>query len=129
MKLSPRTDLICLNKILRYIALINKTYNKFEIKSINDLESDEVCQLAIAQAVTNIYEAKKIIRPITLLKAPAFDKILLKAARNIASHDYDSLDFEIIYKRTMQLLKSEVLKELEAIIHDLEQHNQGNKKS
>jgi len=48
------------------------------------------------------------------------DKIRLKAARNIASHDYDSLDFDIIYRRTMQLISKEVSDELEAVIGDLE---------
>ena len=68
--------------------------------------------------ITNIYEIKKKIRLETLAKAPSFDRILLKVARNIASHDYESLDFEIVYKRTMQLIKEEVSEELEAIKND-----------
>ena len=61
--------------------------------------------------------------------APAFDKILLKAARNIASHDYDSLDFEIIYRRTLQLLNPKVSQELEAVVNDFEQSDTGDKPS
>ena len=54
---------------------------------------------------------------------PLFSKIGLKASRNIASHDYDSLDFDVIYKRTRQLLKSEVADELEAVKNGVKQDN------
>ena len=123
MKQTAKTDIIYMKKIIKYIALIGETYSKFDINSLEDLENDEVCQLAITQAITNIYEMKKKIRSEALAQAPAFDKILLKVARNIASHDYDSLDFEIIYKRTVQLLKSEVSQELEAIVDGFKSDN------
>ena len=127
MKQSTKTDLVCIKKILKYIALIDKTYSQLKVNSLQDLESNEICQLAIAQAVTNIYEVKKQIQEHTLCKAPEFNKILLKAARNIASHDYDSLDFKIIYRRTLQLLKHEITVELEAIINDFNQNSPSNK--
>jgi len=129
MKPTDKTDIVCINKVLKYIALIRKAYSNFNIKTLDDLEANDICQLAITQAITNIYEVKKKIRADALSRVPSFDKILLKAARNIASHDYDSLDFEIIYKRTLQLLKPEVSEELEAAKHDFQQYTSSNSQS
>ena len=127
MKQSSKRDLICINKIIKYIALISKAYRNAKIKTLEDFEADEVCQLAIAQAITNIYEVKKNIQTETLKKTPVFDNILLKAARNIASHDYDSLDFKIVYKRTEQLLSDKVKQELEVTINDIKQDSESDK--
>ena len=119
MKQSNKLDVICINKILKYIKNINEAYDTFQIGSADDLEKNVICHLAITQIITNIYEIKLKIQDATLAKMPLFYKIGLKAARNIASHDYDSLDFDIIYKRTCQLLKPEVLNELETIKNDI----------
>jgi len=127
MKQTQKTDIEYIKKILRYIGMIDKTYDTLGVESREDFECNEICQLAIAQSITNIYEVKKKIRAETLSQVPAFDRILLKAARNIASHDYDSLDFEIIYKRTIQLLKPEVSQELEAIVNDFNPDNSSDK--
>jgi len=123
VKQSGKVDIICINKVLRYIKLIDGTYTMCGIRNKEDLLGNGVCQLAIAQAITNIYEIKKKISPDTLTKTPAFNGILLKAARNIASHDYDSLDFKVVYARTMQLLKREVSDELEAVKNELRDNN------
>ena len=56
------------------------------------------------------------------MKQSAKSDISLKAARNIASHDYDSLDFKVIYIRTKQLLNPAITAELEATKHDLRNH-------
>lgn len=126
MEQSIKLDIICIDKVLRYIKLIGETYTMCGVVKKEDLLDNGVCQLAIAQALTNVYEVKKRISPTVLSKAPSFDKILLKAARNIASHDYDSLDFRVVFDRTMQLLNKEVSNELEAVINELRNNNEGN---
>ena len=125
MKHSKKLDAICIGKILKYIQTINDAYNTFSIGSGDDLDGNGICQLAIAQAITNIYQLRQKIQEETLTKMPMFNRIGLKAARNIASHDYDSLDFNIVYKRTLQLLRQELSDELEAVKDDIEQCNTG----
>jgi len=63
----------------------------------------------------------------TIAKVPTVDKVRLKTARNIASHDYDSLDFDIIYRITLQLISKEVSKELEAVANDFQQSDASDK--
>ena len=59
-----------------------------------------------------------------LSKLPEFDKIRLANARNIASHDYDSLDFEIIYRMCERRLLSDTAKnELEGALKSYEADN------
>ncbi len=123
MKQSNTFDIVCIGKVLKYIKNIEKAYATFSIVNADDLAENELCHLAITQIITNIYEAKQKMQNTTLEKVPLFNKIGLKAARNIASHDYDSLDFDVVYKRTCQLLKPEVQNELEAAIDDIKRSN------
>lgn len=53
-------------------------------------------------------------------------KLGLKAARNIASHDYDSLDFGIIYRIVEQLTSQDIVNELEAVKNDTSTSATGN---
>ena len=67
---------------------------------------------------------KKKLTDKALIKLPKFDKIRLANARNIASHDYDSLDFGTIYticKR--RLLGENVKNELEGVLKSYEDNN------
>ena len=131
MKQSGRVDIVCIDKILKYIWIIRNAYETFNIGNAKDLEEHDLCQLAVTQAVTNIYELYKKMREDTLSKAPSFSKIRLglKAARNIASHEYGSLDFGIIYRLTNQLLNQTIIDELEAIRNDLKQNSTGDSQS
>jgi len=123
MKQSVETDIVCIERILKYVDLISDAYSMFNIGSETDLKNSHVCQLAVAQAITNINELRKKLRDETVKKMPLFGSVRLKAARNIASHDYDSLDFDIIYKRTQQILNPEVNSELEAMKNAFESSN------
>ena len=113
MKQPYNFDSDCISKILKYIKAISDAYTMFGIDSAENLRGSHICQLAVTQAITNIYEIKKRMSSNALAQTPNFDKIGLKAARNIASHNYESLDFGIIFKRTRQLLNPEISKELE----------------
>jgi uncharacterized protein with HEPN domain len=117
VKQTTKTDIICIEKVLRYISLINETYKKFDINNLENLEDDVICQLAITQLMTNIYEVQKMIQPETMDKLTLFSSLRfrLKAARNIASHDYESVNFEIIYNTIKSLNNEKVIKELVAV--------------
>ncbi|MCL2079967.1 MAG: hypothetical protein FWH17_09035 [Oscillospiraceae bacterium] len=129
MKRSARLDLICIDKILKYIQTMLNAYFTYQINSADDLANNDLCQLAITQIITNIYELKLKIREETLAQTPLFAKIGLKAARNIASHDYDGLDFDIIYRRTIQLTRQEISDELEAVRNVVRQGDSSNPQS
>ena len=98
MKQSFETDKICIEKIINYIDDIQDCFLHFDIYSYNDFGRKRLAQFAISQIITNIYETKKDMQQATLDKIPEFDKIRLAATRNIASHDYENLNFKIIYE-------------------------------
>ena len=126
MKQSYELDAVCIRKILKHIKAINSAYTTFKIGNSENLEHNDICQLAITQALTNIHQLRQKIQDETLAKVPLFAKLRLglKAARNIASHDYDSLDFGIIYKITNRLLDQALIDELEAAKNVIEQSDQ-----
>ena len=124
MKKNDKTDKICIAKILRYIGDIKECFEFYGIKSYSDLESKRLAGYAVTQIITNIHELKKKLTDTVLLKLPEFDKIRLTNARNIASHDYDGLNFEAIYticKR--RLLNENVKNELEGVLKSYEDND------
>jgi len=125
MKQSKKLDAICIGKILRHIQSINKAYTTLKVENASDLADNDICQLAVTQALTNIYGLRQKIQAETLEQMPLFAKLRLglKAARNIASHDYDSLDFSMIYNITSRLSDKGTIKELEAVKNAFEQNN------
>ena len=125
MKQSIQTDIAVINRILKYIKVMGEAFEQFNIKNSTDLEESHICQLAITQAITNIYELNKKLQTETSVKLILLSKLQysLKAARNISSHDYYSLDFEIIYRLVCQLLKPELSLELREVSHELRNNN------
>jgi len=125
MNQSHKLDIICIDKILKYVKTINDACAMFNIGSADDLENNHICQLAITQAITNIYELRQKMQDTTLTEMAQFSKLRLglKAARNIASHDYDSLDFGIINRIVKQLSSQALIKELEMARDGIRQNN------
>ena len=77
-------------------------------------------QAACTQFITNIQEAKKKLQDETYNKLVELNKVKLANARNIASHDYDSVDFGIIYDICNRLTKSIILSEVYAVLAEVE---------
>ena len=116
MKKNKKTDKICVKKILHYIEDIRDCFEQYNIESYEDLNNKRLAQYALTQIITNIYELKKKMTDDFLLNLPEFNKIRLANARNIASHDYDRLDFEIIYNICKkQILSDALAKELDEV--------------
>ncbi len=113
MKQSNETDKICIEKIIKYIGDIQTCFNHFNITTYSEFENQRLAQLAITQSITNIYETKKYLQQATLYNIPDFDKIKIGVARNIASHDYESINFETIYRICTKLLSSHIKEVLE----------------
>lgn len=124
MKQSIKTDIICIEKIIKYVKGIKECFEHFNINSDSDLQDTFLAKLAITQLITNIYETKKHIQDVTLQKIPNLNSINLQAARHIASHDYESVSFDIIYRRCLQLTSEKVYNELESFIEgDYDENN------
>lgn len=120
MKQSLENDKICIEKIMNYIGDIKDCFTHFDINSYSDIESERIAQLAITQCITNIYETKKNVQQTTLDNIPEFDQIKLSTARNIASHDYDSLNFEVIYRISTKLMSDKIYEVLENEYNNIE---------
>ena len=117
MKKNIETDKICAEKILCYIGDIRECFEHYDIKGYSDLADKRLAQYALTQILTNIHEARKRLTDETLLKMPEFNKIRLATSRNIASHDYDRLDFETVYIICQRRLLSEIVSnELKEVI-------------
>ena len=108
-----KTDKTCIEKILKYINDIKICLSHFRINSFNELKNERLAQLAITQSITNIYEVKRLINQEILNEVSNFDNIKISAARNIASHDYESVNFKIIYDVCNKLTANTVMEELE----------------
>ena len=119
MKKSERTDKVCIEKILGYIGDIKECFEHYGINSHEELEDKKLAQYATTQILTNIYGLKKKVTESTLSNLPEFDKIRLATARNIASHDYDEINFKIVYDICKKKLLSEtVMNELKGAMID-----------
>ena len=117
-------DLHLLERILKWINKMKDVFAEFNIENFDDFESNETCQLAINQLVTNIYELMKKIDVNFYNKIPLLIKLRrrLKLSRNIASHDYEQLDLDIVYKLIISLASQEIISELEAVLHEYGNH-------
>ena len=127
MKPGIKTDSICAGKILKYVNDIKDCFEHFNIISHNDFKAARLSQFAITQIITNIYEIKKMVTPETLTSLPEFNKIKIAGARNIASHDYEQINFRMIYDICDMLMNKKVLDELKGVVDrgdgDDEQNN------
>lgn len=108
MKKSSELDKQCIEKILKNINRIKSAFEHFNINSLADFQNCDLAQLAITQAITNIHESKKHMQDDTLVKLQEFDTIRLSGTRNIASHDYDSLNEKVVYEICLKLLAKQV---------------------
>lgn len=120
MKKSNEQDILKLNSIIKSLTNIKKVFEQNEITNANILKRDEISQAACTQFITNIQETKKKIQDETYNKLVEFNKVRLAGARNIASHDYDSLDFGIIYDICKRLIKDNILLEINKVLAELE---------
>jgi len=113
MEKNAENDKIYIEKILKYIDLLKEAFEHFGIKKSDDLMDSELAQLTVSQLITNIYETRKNITDETLGILTGFNKLKLAGARNIASHDYENLNFYIVYDICKKLISVTIGEELE----------------
>jgi uncharacterized protein with HEPN domain len=116
MQPSTKADQIRMAKILKYITDIGECFKHFNITDHGSLKSERLSQFAVTQIITNIYELKKKLTPQVLLDIPNFDKIKLAGARNIASHDYEQINFRMIYDICVMLTSEKIVNELSGVM-------------
>jgi uncharacterized protein with HEPN domain len=113
MEKNHENDIVYIEKILKYISLIEETFGHFNITGAEELILSEIAELAVTQIITNIYESKKKLSGEALNNLTEFNKLRISGARNIASHDYENLNFHIIYSICEKLVSEKIRKELE----------------
>ena len=116
-----KKDLQKLNGIIKSITNISKCFEQHKIENSNNLKNDEIAQAACTQFITNIYENKKKLQNETFNKLVELNKIKIAGARHIASHDYDSVNFIVIYSICNQLIQETILSELRKVITETEE--------
>ena len=120
MKKSVEQDINKLNSIVKSIGNIKMAFDRNTIDTPTSFRNDELTQLACTQLITNIYEAKKKLQDETFDKLTTLNKIDLSTTRNIASHDYDRINFNIIYELCKRLTRPGILAEIYKILAELE---------
>ena len=120
MQKSYENDILRLSRIRKSIINIKKCFEDYKIESANHLKIEAIAQAACTQFITNIYENKNKLLDETYIKLSLFNKIKLAGSRNIASHDYDNVNFVVIYKICNQLIQEEILSEIQTIINKIE---------
>jgi len=107
------TNAKCVTKIKIYITDMQTILTTYEISSSDKLRNALAAKYAITQLITNIYELSRQLQATTLDKLPQFNSPVLRKTRQIASHDYEAVDFRSIYNLCTQLINPVVQDELE----------------
>ena len=118
MKKSMNIDKQCVEKILRYIQNIRQSLDHEKVKSYESLEDTVSTKFAVTQLITNIYEISKHMQATTLDSLKEFGKIRLRTTRQIASHDYGSIDFRLVFNICTKLTAQPVSDELSEFIKE-----------
>jgi len=118
VKKSLDTDKQCVGKILSYVENIRQSLDHESVKSYEALEDTVSTKFAVTQLITNIYELSKHIQAATLDSLKEFSKIRLRTTRQIASHDYASIDFKLVFTICTRLTAKSVQDELSEFIKE-----------
>jgi uncharacterized protein with HEPN domain len=117
MKKTAETDRHTAAKIQKYIADIKQILSNDNIGCFQELRRSLSAKYAITQLITNIYETARRFREEALKTSlPTFSNINLKRTRQLASHDYMSIDFKPVFEICQQLMSKKVREELERLV-------------
>ena len=101
-------DEIILQKILKYLAKVKRLYAAIEHLPLEDID-DRDESLALTQCLTNIHSlVQHITNEEITSKLIVFYSSNLNTCRNIASHDYDSLNWFKVKELCRKLLDEKV---------------------
>ena len=120
MKSDKWALLINLNRMLDEISVIEETFNDYSVQNTAKLKQKAVAQRAVTQCITTLDALKKNLPQDTLDNLSALKSINLTKTRNIASHDYDSVSFDFVFRICQRLMESAVSDELRREISRLE---------
>lgn len=120
MKKSIAVDKQCITKMLKYIEEIKMIIDDGNIASFQDLKASLIHKYAVTQIITNIYELSKKMQDSTLQELKYLDMRMLRTARQIASHNYDALDFRSIFNLCSDLADDLLISELISCLEEEE---------
>lgn len=95
----------CLQKIEKYTAKIREAFK--QIENLTAVEIDKgLAGYALTQCLTNLYETVVRVNSenLTVKLLPILKRT--KITRNIASHDYDSINWDIVKDLSRFILKT-----------------------
>lgn len=99
------TDKVVIMKIMKYIRQLKKAYEAIQDIPEESLE-DELYAYSIAQLITNLKNSYEMLKcenlqdRYKLLRQPSIVRI-----RNIAAHDYESLNWSIVKKGCQRIIE------------------------
>ena len=120
MKKSITQDIKKLNSIAKSLNNIKRAFEQNNIYTPKNLMVDEITQAACTQFITNIYEAYDDLRDETKKEIKEINIASIRGARNISSHDYDSVNFETIYHICKKLMRPATLSEIYRILGEFD---------
>lgn len=103
---------------------ISDCFIDYDINSHHDLKLSQYAKYDITQMITNIHELSLKLQSSTYKQLHLFHQIELRLARNIASHDYEKVNFKIIYTVCLKIIDNDVSSELKDYMENMEGEGQ-----
>ncbi len=94
------------------ISDLKDSLQEFKIQSFQDLKNSRFGKYSITQIITIIYGLSTHIRETMLKRLLAFNGIDMNVTRNISSHNYDALNYRILYSIIEKLIDDKIFNEL-----------------
>jgi uncharacterized protein with HEPN domain len=124
LKKSVRQDITKLNDIIESLTTIRQALGQYKITTHEHLAENKVARAACTQLITNVYEAvnheRHGLRDTTVKRLTKLGSVSLERTRNIASHDYLSVNFSVVYYLCVKITKSDVLAEVYGVLSEVE---------
>lgn len=125
VKKSQESSINNLTQIIKEITVIGNCIKTLNINSSAELRRSDFAQRICTQCITTIEANKRLLDDTVKANTPAFNLIELKRTRDISSHDYGSVDMNIVYRICQKLTDKQILSELTSELESLEETKEG----
>jgi len=110
-----------ISRIVKEIHVLRDGMRTFNIDSASALKKSNFAQRICTQCITTIEANKRLLGDEVISNLPLFNAINLKRTRDISSHDYGSVDMNIVYRICTKLAEKGVLFELRSELKHLKE--------
>lgn len=119
MTKSTSSNINYITRIIKEIHVLRDGMKTFNTDSAASLKKSDFAQRICTQCITTIEANKRLLSDGVLSRIPLFNAINLKRTRDISSHDYGSVDMNIVYRICTKLTEKGVLFELRSELKHL----------